>query len=225
MAGDFSSGKIYDINLIDHTSSEIDTLNGVTSVSFSKDGNYFAAGNNNGNILIYEYDLTEGTFTPHFSFTETGGVISDLVFSPDSRYLVAIDYNLNKLYYIDLSSKSSTVNEVNLSINRPRDIDVTDDGTYYICADDSKVCKLSSITANPTYFTISELTYLRNISILYGGRYLLGVNGSNKVLMIDLFNGESETLINTTASNIDDIVFSDDSLIVYCVGNEIGYLY
>ncbi len=218
------SNKIYEINLKTHISSVIDDFTNVRSLAFSNDGNYFAAGTNSGNIELYEYDVSSQTYNPLIVFSESGGNILDMVFSPSSKYLVAIDYALNKLYYINLEAKTPVLSEKDLNLNNPTDIDVTDDGEYYICGEDDKLCYLSNLSQNPSYISLSSVTGLWHITLSPDGRYLFGAHGSNYILKVDLLYNYEETVISTD-ENVDDLVFSPYEYVLYFSGKKIGVSY
>ncbi len=218
--------KFYEINLEDDSISTFDNLESAWSVAYSKDGNYLAVGSGEGTIVLYEVDLETHTYTPFFSASISGGSISDLIFSNDSKYLLATDFNNKKLYYINLASKTNmTVEDKDLNLDGPESLCVSRGGTYYICGIDNKICKLSSLTSTPTYISLSRTRGAYNIDVSSDGRYLFCAGDeSSEITIIDLNKNNEETSINTTGY-VTDVVFSPDDLFVYYVGKKLGYLY
>ena len=222
---DWSSQKAYEINLDDNSSKQIDEFSvHPTVVSYSKDGNYCAMGTDNGDVSILNYDVLEHTYTGYYFFKKTGGYISDIIFSPDSKYLVAIDYNLGKLYYVNLTSKIVlNVEEKDLGISNPTDIEVGHWGDYFVCGRDYRIAYFSSLGDTPSYFTLPAGTDLWNIAVSTDERYLFGADGSSKILIYDTLTATTRTV--DAGTNVYDLTYSRGDDTVYYAGKNLGWLH
>ena len=225
------SEKLYEIDLRDYTYKVIDSGNSFYpySIAFSNDGNWLAVGTNSSEIIVYNYDLINDSYTRYITFDFSGGVTHhfvDIVFSPDSKYVVAIDQIENKLYYCDITSSNPTLGNIDIELDGQLiDIDATPNGEYYICDNENNICYLNGLSSTPSYFNIQiPYLFLENISISPDGKYLFGVGGS-KIVKVDLSDRSKISVINVNKI-LQDVVYSPDSGLLYVSCSDcIGYIH
>lgn len=80
----------------------------VECVAWSKDGNYIAAGTDQGDVVVYQWDLTENQIKPGvFASYDVGGTLYSIDFSHDGKMLVVTESGNDEVYLLSFTTMGS----------------------------------------------------------------------------------------------------------------------
>ncbi len=116
------------------------TLNAIT-LDWSRDGKYIAVGTNNaGNLRIYSFDSSSNTLTQLASASP--GIVTNLTWSPDSRYVAAINDFVN-IYSFNRLNNSLTLKK-NITLAVTSGLSWSPDGSYLAACNSNVSIDLSN---------------------------------------------------------------------------------